>query len=278
MEIEDRYVTSTPEGVSLSVVLAGLGSRMGAYTIDFLVQLTIIAIAAIAVFVVARTTTSAYVALGIYGLITFVTMFGYFVLFETFDSGRSLGKRALGLRVRRLDGSGVTFRASLVRNLMRILYAFGIFYLVDAALILWTQRNQRLGDLLAGTIVVRERFGDRQLVSNSWQDPSVWGSGPTPYGPPGYGPPGYGPPGYGAPAPFWLPPEVAAWDVTAVTASDLTVIVAFLSRRHQYVPQARESLAQELASRIAPKVGGVLGPLHPEAFLEAVAALKSARS
>jgi uncharacterized RDD family membrane protein YckC len=273
MEIEDRYVTSTPEGVSLSVVLAGLGSRMGAYAIDFLVQITIIIVAAIAVFVVARTTTSAYVALGIYGLITFVTMFGYFVLFETFDSGRSLGKRALGLRVRRLDGSGVTFRASLVRNLMRILYAFPIFYLVDAALILWTQRNQRLGDLLAGTIVVRERFGDRQLVSNSWQDPNVWGAGP-----PQYGAPGYGAPGYGAPAPFWLPPEIAAWDVTAVTASDMTVIGTFLSRRHQYDPQARQSLAQELASRIAPKVGGVLGPLHPEAFLEAVAALKSARS
>ncbi len=263
MEIEDRYVTSTPEGVSLSVVLAGLGSRMGAYAIDFAVQVAIIVIAAIATFVVAKTETSALVAGGILALITFVTIFGYFVLFETFDSGRSLGKRALGLRVRRLDGSGVTFRASLVRNLLRILYTIPLFYIVDAALIVWTQRNQRLGDLLAGTIVVRERFGDRQLVSNTWQDPNVWRVGAVPYG---------------AAQGLWLPPEVAAWDVTAVTASDVAVIGTFLGRRHQYELQARLSLAQELASGIAPKVGGVVGPLHPEAFLEAVAALKSARS
>jgi hypothetical protein len=146
---------------------------------------------------------------------------------------------------------------------MRVLYAFPLFYIVDAIMILGTKRNQRLGDVLAGTIVVRERFGDRQLVSNAWQDPNVWRAGPVPFGPlQGFG----------------LPPEVMAWDVTAVTASDVAVIGTFLARRHQYDPQARSSLAQELADGIAPKVGGVVGSFYPEAFLEAVAALKTARS
>jgi len=285
MELEDRYVTSTPEGVSLSFVLAGVGSRGAAYLIDFSVQ----TLFDIAVYVVLRatvtTTTSSFVAGGIYALIYFVVTFGYFVLFETFDGGRSLGKRAIGIRVTRLDGSGVNFKASLVRNLLRVLYVFPLFYIVDGALIIGSRRNQRLGDFLAGTLVVRDRQGGVPAVAaGAWQDPRAWSeyqapvfgpggpAGPYPHAP-GWGPGAYPP----APHPGSLPPELVGWDVTAVTAEDLVAVHAYLSRRFQFDPAARIRLAQDLAARLVPRVAGPIGPMDPERFLEAVVIVKSAR-
>ncbi len=288
MELEDRYVTSTPEGVSLSLVLAGAGSRAAAYLIDFCVQTAI----DIAVFLVLEKTvssqTSSFVASGIFALIYFVVTFGYFVTFETFDGGRSIGKRALGIKVTRLDGAGVNFKASLVRNLVRVLYLFPVFYIVDGALIIGSRRNQRLGDFLAGTLVVRERLGAVAPVpAGAWQDPRAWsayqaplfGSGPGAYPPgpavaPGTGPTGAYPP---APHPGSLPPELAGWDVTAVTAEDLVAVHAYLARRFQFDPAARSRLADDLAARLSPRVAGPTTPMDPERFLEAVAIVKSAR-
>jgi uncharacterized RDD family membrane protein YckC len=300
VEIEDRYVTSTPEGVSLSLVLAGVGSRGAAYMIDIVIQIVVELIILILLHAVVSSTTSEYVALGIYAFVSFMILFGYFVVFEMFDSGRSPGKHALGIRVTRVDGSGVNFRASLVRNLMRVLYFIPLFYLVDALLILTTKRNQRLGDLLAGTLVVRDRIGAvSSMQGGSWEDPRLWsqahagvspwvGSNPAgaqPWGAQPWGgaqpsPPGWGPPGgpaWGAPPPGWLPPELAMWDVTAVTPADLAVVQAYLGRRFQYELQARRRLAEDLASRLWPKVAGLSTPMEPEQFLEAVVLVKSSR-
>jgi uncharacterized RDD family membrane protein YckC len=300
VEIEDRYVTSTPEGVSLSLVLAGVGSRGAAYMIDIAIQLVAEVIVLILLHAVISSATSEYVALGIYAFLSFIILFGYFVIFEIFDSGRSPGKHALGIRVTRVDGSGVNFRASLVRNLMRVLYVIPLFYLVDALLILTTKRNQRLGDLLAGTLVVRVRIGAvSSMQGGSWEDPRLWsqahtgvspwaGSNPSasqPWGPQPVGGTqpsiaGWGPPGavaWGSPPQVWLPPELAMWDVTAVTQADLAVVQAYLGRRFQYEPQARQRLAQDLASRLWPKVAGLSVPMPAEQFLEAVALVKSSR-
>ncbi len=285
MELEDRYVTSTPEGVSLSFVLAGVGSRGAAYLIDFSIQ-TVFDIAVYAALVTTVSSeTSSFVAAGIYALVYFVVTFGYFVLFETFDAGRSIGKRALGIKVTRLDGSAVTFRASLVRNLVRVLYAFPLFYLVDAVLILGSKRNQRLGDFLAGTLVVRERRGNVAPVPvGAWQDPRAWSAHQAPVfgyppGPPGPYPPGPYPPGPYPPVPYpgSLPPELASWDVTAVTPDDLVAVHAYLARRFEFDPAARSRLAEELAARLSPRVAGPTMPMDPDRFLEAIALVKSAR-
>ena len=267
MELEDRYVTSTPEGVSLSFVLAGVGSRGAAYLIDFSVQTAIDIVVFLALREIVSSQTSSFVAGGIYALVYFVVTFGYFVLFETFDAGRSLGKRALGIKVTRLDGSGVTFRASLVRNLLRVLYIFPLFYLVDAGLIIGSVRNQRLGDFLAGTLVVRERLGNAvPMAAGAWGDPRVW-EDPRVWS-------AHQPPG---PYPGWLPPELASWDVTAVTQADLLAVHAYLARRSQFDPAARRGLAENLARSLWPRVAGPTTPMDPDRFLEAVALVKSAR-
>src|SRR5206468_11279553 len=88
----------------------------------------------------------------------FLVYFGYDVAFETLASGRTPGKRAAGLRVVRLGGEPVGFVASAVRNLGRLVdMQPGLLYAVGAATILFSRHNQRLGDLAAGTLVVRER-------------------------------------------------------------------------------------------------------------------------
>ena len=85
--------------------------------------------------------------------------------------------------------------------------------------------------------------------------------------------PGYYPGSY----PGSLPPELASWDVTAVTQADLVAVHAYLARRTQYDLVGAPRLAEDLASRLYPRVAGLTVPMDPERFLEAVALVKSAR-
>src|SRR5665213_54080 len=111
MGLEDRYVTATPEGVSLNSVLAGLGSRFAAYLLDFTIQVVLfLGFVLLMVNVVAPGgETGRLLATGAVSLFFFLDFFGYFVLTEMLTSGRSIGKRAAGLRVVRTDGSAVGF-------------------------------------------------------------------------------------------------------------------------------------------------------------------------
>ncbi len=141
MDLEDRHVSATPEGVSLSVVLAGLGSRFVAYLIDFLIQVVVFAIFVFAVLNLASGggETSGLVASGAIALFAFMDFIGYFVVFELLTSGRSIGKRANGLRVVSSGGGAVGFWASSIRNVLRLIDVMPIpYYLVGSVLILCT--------------------------------------------------------------------------------------------------------------------------------------------
>jgi uncharacterized RDD family membrane protein YckC len=87
----------------------------------------------------------------------FAAFLAYDILFEIKASGRTLGKRWTGLRVVTLEGGPVDFRTSAVRNLLRLVDLLPFAYTTGMVTILATSRNQRLGDLAAGTLVVRER-------------------------------------------------------------------------------------------------------------------------
>lgn len=272
MDLEDRYVSATPEGVSLSVVLAGLGSRFVAYLIDFLIQIVVF----IAFVLIVRTAdsgggeTSKLVISGAVALFAFLDFFGYFVVCEMLMSGRSIGKRANGLRVVRADGGPVGFWASAVRNAMRLIDMLPYpACLVGSVMILATTRNQRLGDLAGGTVVIRERTAaDKILGTRAWDDASQWSSPPG--GGTGWVP--RSPAGPGA-----LPPELVHWDVSAVRPADMMVAGMFLSNRSGYTSEARWKLAVELANGIWPMVAGAPSDLGPEQFLEAVFLVKSVR-
>jgi uncharacterized RDD family membrane protein YckC len=254
VDIDDRFSITTPEGVTVELVLAGAGSRGLAQMIDAIVQF----ILWIAAFAVIAGTTDAddvdpfsptdsdevFVAFAILAAVIFGITFLYDVLFETLGSGRTPGKRVMGLRVVRVGGGPVGFLSSSIRNLVRIVDALPGMYLIGLVAIVASSRNQRLGDLAAGTLVVRERTEARSPSTASWVPPTT---------------------------------AAPAIDVSTVTAEDLATIRKFLERRDSLGQAARANLASELAWRLAPKVAGTDPSLGPEAFLEQVAAAKAAR-
>jgi uncharacterized RDD family membrane protein YckC len=271
VEYEDRHVTATPEGIRLDVVLAGLGSRFAAYGFDLLLQLVVFYVFARVVGATVGSDTSETAALlsdGALALFALVDFILSFVAFELLLNGRSPGKRLAGLRVVRVGGQPVGFLASLLRNLFRIVDFLPTVYLFGSVLILATTRNQRLGDLAAGTLVIRDRVAAERAVPTA-----AWSSGAgfaAPAGASAYW-------AHGQPGGAWLPPELAHWDVSAVPPAELSLARAFLANRGGYTPQARQRLSEQLANRIWPFVAGPGVPPHPEAFLEMVLQVKAAR-
>jgi uncharacterized RDD family membrane protein YckC len=237
VEYEDHRTIATPEGVELQLPLAGLGSRLIGLIVDSLIQATIITVAV--VLAVLADSGIAAVAISSGALLLVI---GYDVVFEVRGGGRTPGKRAAGLRVVMDGGSPVGLRASLIRNVIRLLEGFATFYVPAMISVLVTRDNQRLGDLAAGTLVIRE--------------PKA---------------PAAAPPALTAAA------DYESWDVTGIGEEELSVVRAFLARREALAPHARRALASELAGKLRPRVAGARSGLGDEAFLEQLAAAKARR-
>lgn len=238
MEYEDRRTIATPEGVELALPLAGIGSRAMALVVDSILQGLIVAAAAVAGYALLGGLAADVVA----GAGVLFAYLVYDVAFEVRGGGRTPGKRVVGLRVVRDGGGAVGLRASLIRNVIRLFEAAGL-YTPAMISILITRNNQRLGDLAAGTLVVREPKAAREPVAS-----------PRPAVPAG---------------------DYASWDATAVGEAEITAVRSFLQRRDQLRPAARRTLAGQLAARVRPQVAGVRPGLDDESFLERLAAAKA---
>ena len=244
---------ATPEGVTLEVPLAGVGSRFTAGVIDQVLRwMVLVALVILVAFVDDSRGTSGGVVLATLLVGFFLVQFAYDVLFETLGSGRTPGKRWTGLRVVRVGGHPVGFVASAVRNILRIVDALPGFYLVGILCVMFTRSNQRLGDLAAGTVVVRERARSRALPQPLPQQQSLATSGPA-------------------------AADSALWDVSAISAEEMTTVRLFLDRRPTLAPEARDRIAREMATRLGPKVVGPPRQWQPEAFLEYLLTAKAAR-
>ncbi len=225
----------------LELTLAGIGSRFTAAIIDTAIQLAILLALQVAVAL-----SLSGVAFAIGTLLAFLTFFAYDIAFETRASGRTPGKRMTGLRVVKVDGRPVDFRSSAVRNLLRVVDALPGVYLIAIITVFISKRNQRLGDMAAGTLVVREKKGEVKT---------------TPFRSSGE-----------------LSSEVETWDVSGITGADVAAIRQFLERRASLKPDARVRLATSLARRLYPVVVGPPEQVAPEWFLEQLVAIKTARS
>ena len=163
-----RLAVETPENVILEFTLAGPTRRAGAYLIDFAIRGAVWFAVALAAVVVGFVLPG--LAVGGFLVVWFVLEWGYHTLFEGFRAGRTPGKQALGLRVVRTDGGPVTFWPALTRTLLRAADALPFpltpaphllglvpLYGVGLTSVVLTERSQRLGDLLAGTLVIHER-------------------------------------------------------------------------------------------------------------------------
>jgi uncharacterized RDD family membrane protein YckC len=169
--LDGKHTVLTPEYVEFNFVLAGLMSRFLALLIDTVLSVVITYALFIVVFVLSLLLSAGTAAVGGSGagssllglgmaaqfVIWFLIDWGYMVLLETVWSGQTVGKKMLGLRVIQDTGVRVGVYPSLLRNLVRPLDKLPIFYLVGGVAALFSNTQQRLGDLLAGTIVVRER-------------------------------------------------------------------------------------------------------------------------
>lgn len=235
--------TVTPEAVRLRIDLAGLGSRMIAWLIDTLLQAVILIPVLIGFLADGVTGTGESVVLGI---LVFSILWLYFPLFEWLWSGQTPGKRAQSIRVIRTDGQPVTFAPVLVRNLVRFVDVLLLPFVGVISMIV-TRRAQRLGDLAAGTLVIRERA----LPAPQAIDLGEGGAAEA----------------------------VPGLDTSRLTEREYGLIRSFLARRASLDPAARQRLAAGLMASVRERLGEQHTDtgLSDERLLEAVARSYRAR-
>jgi uncharacterized RDD family membrane protein YckC len=268
----DQLSIATPELVAIEFPLAGIGSRFVAILLDYLLQAAVVTLLVILVAVVASgssgssaaTTSSSPnaekwgIAIGI--AIPFLLEWGYFALFEAFWRGQTPGKRVMHIRVIQQTGRPVSLFEALARNLLRIVDWLPVFYIVGVITMFITRRQQRLGDLIAGTLVVHERPLEKTLESigsSRTFTSAVFRTAPVP-----------------------PPPRVSslpADSVARLTLADLQALEQYLARRLDMSIETRTTLAEKIARSIAQKMGFAIPQgMSQETFLEETAyALRS---
>jgi uncharacterized membrane protein SpoIIM required for sporulation/uncharacterized RDD family membrane protein YckC len=181
--MESRVSIVTPDHVEVDFEPAGLGSRMLALMLDALLMgLSLFVLILMALFFLsivgvalgpdpAQVGASAAWVLAFLAVLIFLSLWGYFVLFEAVNRGQTPGKRLLGIRVVRSDGLPIGWREASLRNLVRFADIFPPpACIVGVVAIGLSRRGQRLGDLLAGTMVVREEFGFESKEGTGWEE------------------------------------------------------------------------------------------------------------
>jgi uncharacterized RDD family membrane protein YckC len=259
--IADQLNIETPELVSIELPLAGIGSRFIAILVDSLILgAALIILIFLAAFILPALSLlgpkSASWGLGIFFLIIFLLFWGYFALSEAFNNGRTLGKRVAKIRVIHQSGRGINFAEALARNLVRIIDYLPGFYGVGIAAMFMSRRSQRLGDMVAGTLVVREREVEAPMWGESTSR-TLTAAALAPNSP--------------IPPPH-LRVVLPAPALARLTPADLEVLEGFFSRRLDMDLTTRSMLAGRIASALCAKSGLAIPPeISVETFLEAVA-------
>jgi uncharacterized RDD family membrane protein YckC len=236
----EKLTIETPEQIALEFPLASAGSRFLALAIDTLLQaggflvLGVLGLAAVAVGATTQSVPSTW-ALAAIVLLGFLLYYGYYAAFEALWNGQTPGKRAIHLRVITTSGRPISPYDALLRNLLRIVDQLPGIYTVGLLSIFFTERNQRLGDLAADTVVVHEQPIARHE----------------------------------------MPVDVTRTYRGAVrlTAQEITLIETFLARRDSLPDDLRRRTAFNLAARVRTRLEVPSDPpIRDETLLEEVAA------
>jgi uncharacterized RDD family membrane protein YckC len=166
-ELGDELVVATPELVTFDYQLAGPGSRFLAQIIDLPLQLLLLGAAILGGVSLGQVVQDSNLLIVATVVLALVVVWGYYPVSEAAWSGKTLGKFAFGLRVVGDQGEPITVSQAIIRNLVRLIDFLPFFYGVGIIALFWNGRGKRLGDLAAGTVVVRERAPVRlgQLAS-----------------------------------------------------------------------------------------------------------------
>ena len=164
MALPDDYLSiDTPENVAFGYDVAGIGSRFLAALVDTILILVLLVVVNLPLFLLAGVLSAALTdeisiwAFAISGLISFTLFWGYYIFFEMIWNGQSPGKRWVGLRVIRADGTPITLVETIIRNLVRLVDFLPAYYGVGVVTMFVNEQSRRLGDLAAGTLVVHDR-------------------------------------------------------------------------------------------------------------------------
>ena len=255
-QYRDSLSIETPELVPLEFPLAGIGSRFIAILIDYLVQFGAFVVLILVMMLFLPSiqkfeAASAKWLIAILILIPFLLQWGYFSLFEGLWHGQTPGKRLAKIRVIQQSGRAITIFEALSRNLLRAIDFLPTFYVVGTISIFVTSRNQRLGDLVAGTLVVHEgQSRDQAPLANTRLFTELAPQAPA------------------TPRQTILPANA----LSRLTLADLEAIETFLERRLDMTLEVRQSLATRLVAATAARMD-IPPPatMHPETFLEEVA-------
>ena len=241
LDLRQHHGVETPEHVDVQFELAGVGSRVAAGLLDLTLQVVGLFLLWILWAALADALLpSRSVARSWYGaamiLLSFCVFWGYFTLFEALNGGRTPGKQALGIRVVMDTGRSITPTAAVVRNLVRFIDCYFPLPFVPALLSMFLHpSNKRLGDLAAGTIVVRDHPTDWTIgvsvAAEETLDPIETG-----------------------------PPELSE--------EEFRLLDRFLSRLNDLTPEAQNRLTRDLVRRFEPRIER--RTTDPQAYLVAV--------
>jgi uncharacterized RDD family membrane protein YckC len=223
--LHDKLTIETPEQIPLEFPLAGIGSRFLAAALDSLIQLVVTLLMVIVGMVVmaglfAVSSDVGMWGMGLFLIAVFAMQFGYFALFEAIWNGQTPGKRFVHLRVIKDSGRPITAYEAVTRNLLRVVDSVPA-YGVGIISMLLSSKNKRLGDYVAGTVVVHEKpLADQAKVT-------------------------------------WNPADITVttgYDVGQLTQEEFQLIETFLLRREQLALDVRTRMARQIADRLAEKL------------------------
>ena len=237
----------TPESIAFSYELAGLGSRFLAVSVDVGIQTLVMFgiiwgliyagshLGAAARDASAPTKIETSLAIALIAAIIFIVYFGYFILFEAFWNGQTPGKKLMGLRVVRDGGYPADFASVAIRNLIRVGEFVAGLYAISAVAALLSPENKRLGDMAAGTIVVRDARAAK--LADLLEAPS----------------------------------ETA--HPLMLSAQERALIDQFVARREAMAPPNRVMMASRIAARVRPRVSRDLQQLDDVELLTRLSVL-----
>lgn len=229
--IDEFLNIDTPENVVFGYEVVGIGSRFIAALIDTLAIVGLqLAITLVTLFITAnvfgREGGGGWIT-AVLGLISFAMLWGYYIFFEMLWNGQSPGKRWVGLRVIRADGTPLTLTESIIRNLVRLVDFLPVFYGVGLVAMFLDKKSRRLGDMAASTLVV---FDQQQVTLESLKvEPQSALMFPSR-------------------APTQSDAEVADWPLELLLETDIQLAENFLRRQDDL--NNRSALALQIVNRL----------------------------
>ncbi|MFI5384534.1 MAG: RDD family protein [Fimbriimonadales bacterium] len=239
--MEHELALLSPEKTILTYRLASIAGRIFAHLLDAVVIIVVLVVVGIGVGLSGVMGEGAIV-LSSTAYLVFLTAFPflYFILFEALWSGQTLGKKAFTLRVRMADGTSITPLAAIGRNLLRPADMLPGTYFVGLLAMFTTPKSQRLGDLVANTVVVYEK---RALP-------------------------------FFTPAPHTAgihPLEAQVGELRGMTLDEYNALRRYCDRFPELAPAAQKKLTGEVWLPIAARRGVEMAPnIHPIYLAEAV--------